>query len=100
MGRGRIKDAPCGDRVPGGALVSSVHGSIDLDRKRARGRPRRAVLQGRCCRQSLSDYLLTEIIRLAAHTPNADVLHRAAGRSGSTTSDAIVEAVRSGRDRP
>lgn len=50
--------------------------------------------------QSLSEYLLADITRLAERPPIADVLQRAAARSGGVTSDAIVEAVRSGRDRP
>lgn len=50
--------------------------------------------------QSLSDFLLADITRLAERPPIADVLQRAAARSGGVTRDAIVEAVRSGRDRP
>ncbi|MEO7118224.1 MAG: hypothetical protein ABIZ34_04550 [Candidatus Limnocylindrales bacterium] len=50
--------------------------------------------------QSLSDYLLADISRLAERPPVADVLLRAAGRAGGVDINAIVEAVRSGRDRP
>jgi len=49
---------------------------------------------------SLSDYLLEDIKRLAERPPVADVIQRAASRSGGTDVDIIVEAVRSGRDRP
>jgi plasmid stability protein len=49
---------------------------------------------------SLSDYLLTDIIRLAERPPVADVILRAASRSGGAEVALIVEAVRSGRDRP
>lgn len=56
----------------------------------------RAVTSGR----SLSDYLLAEIIRVAERPPIADVLARADDRPGGTTVGTIVEAVRSGRDRP
>ncbi len=48
---------------------------------------------------SMSDYVLEELNRLAATPPMADVLRRAAARSGGTTREAIVDAVRSGRDR-
>ena len=50
--------------------------------------------------QSLSDYLLADITRLAERPPIVDVLQRAAARSGGATSESIVDAVRSGRDRP
>lgn len=56
----------------------------------------RAVSAGR----SLSDYLLGEIIRVAERPPIADVLARAGERPGGTSVESIVEAVRSGRDRP
>jgi antitoxin FitA len=56
----------------------------------------RAVAAG----QSLSDYLLGEIVRVAERPAVADVLARAGSRSGSkATREQIVEAVRSGRDR-
>jgi hypothetical protein len=48
---------------------------------------------------SLSDYLLEDITRLAERPPVADVLRRAAARSGGAEVERIVEAVRSGRDR-
>ena len=48
---------------------------------------------------SLSDYLLGEIVRVAERPPVADVLARAASRHGGADIDAIVAAVRSGRDR-
>lgn len=48
---------------------------------------------------SLSDYALSELERLAARPPVADVLARARTRAGGADSDAIVAAVRSGRDR-
>ena len=48
---------------------------------------------------SLSDYLLAEIVRVAERPPVADVLARAAARHGGTSAEAIVTAVRSGRDR-
>ena len=49
--------------------------------------------------QSLSDYLLQELVRVAERPPVADVLARADGRSGGTRTEKIVAAVRSGRDR-
>jgi plasmid stability protein len=49
---------------------------------------------------SLSDYLLADITRLAEHPPVADVILRAASRSGGADVELIVEAVRAGRDRP
>ena len=49
---------------------------------------------------SLSDYLLADITRMAGHPPVADVMLRAASRSGGADVELIVEAVRSGRDRP
>ena len=48
---------------------------------------------------SLSDYLLEDITRLAERPPIADVIQRAASRSGGAGVELIVEAVRSGRDR-
>ena len=50
--------------------------------------------------QSLSEYLLGEISRLAERPPIAEVLLRASRRSGGADLGAIVDAVRSGRDRP
>jgi hypothetical protein len=55
----------------------------------------RAAAEG----QSLSDYLLAEITRVAARPPAADVLRRAALRHGGAQIREIVTAVRSGRDR-
>jgi antitoxin FitA len=49
--------------------------------------------------QSLSAYLLAELTRVAERPPVADVLARAATRSGGARIDHIVAAVRSGRDR-
>jgi plasmid stability protein len=48
---------------------------------------------------SLSDYLRVEITRVAERPPIAEVLARAATRSGGAPVDDIVSAVRSGRDR-
>jgi len=48
---------------------------------------------------SLSDYALGELERVAERPLVSDVLRRARARSGSTAASAIVEAVRSGRDR-
>ena len=48
---------------------------------------------------SLSDYLLSEITRVAERPPVADVLARAGDRSGGSRMERIVGAVRSGRDR-
>lgn len=49
--------------------------------------------------QSLSDYLLAEIVRVAERPPVADLLARAGARAAGAPPDRIVEAVRSGRDR-
>ncbi len=49
--------------------------------------------------QSLSDYLLADITRLAERPPISDVLQRAGARSGGAATDAIVAAVREGRNR-
>lgn len=49
--------------------------------------------------QSLSDYLRAEIVEAAELPPIADVLRRARLREGGASREAIVEAVRSGRDR-
>lgn len=48
---------------------------------------------------SLSDYLLDELVRVADRPAIADVLARASRRSGGATAHAIVDAVRTGRDR-
>lgn len=48
---------------------------------------------------SLSDYLRAEMARIAARPPVADVLVRASSRHGGASLGAIVDAVRSGRDR-
>lgn len=48
---------------------------------------------------SLSDYALGELERVAARPPIADVLRRAGERSGGASKEAIVAAVRAGRDR-
>jgi plasmid stability protein len=47
---------------------------------------------------SLSEYLLREIERVAAYPPIADVLARASTRAGGASKEAIVRAVRSGRE--
>jgi plasmid stability protein len=48
---------------------------------------------------SLSDYVLAELERVAERPPVSDLLARAESRAGGATRDAIVAAVRSGRDR-
>jgi hypothetical protein len=48
---------------------------------------------------SLSDFALGELERVAQHPPVAELLQRARGRAGGARSDAIVAAVRAGRDR-
>ncbi len=48
---------------------------------------------------SLSDYVLTELVRIAQRPPLADVLSRANSRQGGASADSIVAAVRAGRDR-
>lgn len=55
----------------------------------------RAIAAG----MSLSDYLLEELERVAGRPAVADVLVRAGRRSSGASSEAIVEAVRGGRDR-
>lgn len=50
--------------------------------------------------QSLSDYVLADITRLAERPLISDVLLRAGARSGGAGTSDIVEAVREGRDRP
>jgi antitoxin FitA len=49
--------------------------------------------------QSLSAYLLAELTRVAERPQVADVLARAGARQGGASTDEIVAAVRSGRDR-
>ena len=49
--------------------------------------------------KSLSDYLLEHIEEVAALPTNAEIFRRAAERGGGVSSEAILEAVRSGRDR-
>jgi hypothetical protein len=48
---------------------------------------------------SLSAYLLREVEQLAETPTISEVLKRARSRPGGASSKAIVEAVRSGRDR-
>lgn len=48
---------------------------------------------------SLSDYALSELQRVAEHPPVADLLARARARAGGASAEAIVAAVRAGRDR-
>ncbi|HYV16108.1 MAG TPA: hypothetical protein VE972_08805 [Conexibacter sp.] len=48
---------------------------------------------------SLSDFVLDELERVAEHPPVADLLARARARAGGAQSEAIVRAVRAGRDR-
>ena len=48
---------------------------------------------------SLSDYLLAEIVRVAERPSIAEVLLRAGGRQGGVSTQDVVDAVRSGRDR-
>ena len=48
---------------------------------------------------SLSDYALQELERVAERPPVADVLARARSRAGGANAEAVVTAVRSGRDR-
>jgi antitoxin FitA len=49
--------------------------------------------------QSLSDYLLAELTRVAERPPVADVLARAGARHRGASAEEVVAAVRSGRDR-
>jgi hypothetical protein len=60
-----------------------------------------ATLRGRAAAagQSLSAYLLAELVRVAERPPVADVLGRARARHGGAKASDIVAAVRSGRDR-
>ena len=55
----------------------------------------RAVASG----VSLSDYALGELERTARRPPVADLLARAGERAGGASGEAIVAAVRAGRDR-
>jgi plasmid stability protein len=48
---------------------------------------------------SLSDYALGELKRAAERPSVAEVLARARSRAGGASGDAIVSAVRAGRDR-
>lgn len=48
---------------------------------------------------SLSDYVLDELVRVADRPVVADVLARSSRRTSGIATNAIVEAVRSGRDR-
>ncbi len=48
---------------------------------------------------SLSDYALTELEQVAARPAVADLLRRAGSRAGGAPGEAIVAAVRSGRER-
>ena len=48
---------------------------------------------------SLSDYLLSEVTRIAERPPISEVLRRADSRRDGVTMREIVAAVRSGRDR-
>jgi antitoxin FitA len=48
---------------------------------------------------SLSDFALGELERAAERPPVADLLMRARARAGGAPSEAIIAAVRSGRDR-
>jgi plasmid stability protein len=59
-----------------------------------------AVLRTRAAAagMSLSDYLRLEITRLAGQPTLAEVIARAATRHGGASREAIVAAVRAGRD--
>lgn len=48
---------------------------------------------------SLSDYVLSELERVAGRPPVADLLRRAGARAGGVTRADIVGVVRAGRDR-
>lgn len=48
---------------------------------------------------SLSDYALQELERIAERPPVSDVLARARSRAGGVSTEAVVAAVRAGRDR-
>lgn len=47
---------------------------------------------------SLSEYALAELERVAERPPIADILSRAAARSGGASAAAVTRTVRSGRD--
>ena len=49
--------------------------------------------------ESLSEYLRREVTRLAERPTVAEVLERAASRSGGVSRAAILRAIRDGRDR-
>lgn len=49
--------------------------------------------------QSLSEYLLAEVIRVAERPAVSDVLRLASSRSGGAGVEEVVESIRSGRDR-
>jgi antitoxin FitA len=49
--------------------------------------------------KSLSDYVLSELVRVAERPALADVLKRASSRGINVPTKTIVDAVRSGRDR-
>jgi len=59
-----------------------------------------AVLRTRAAAagMSLSDYLRVEITRIAGQPTLAEVIARASARSGGASREAIVAAVRAGRD--
>jgi len=48
---------------------------------------------------SLSDYALEELQRVAARPAVADLLRQTGSRAGGASTEEIVDAVRSGRDR-
>lgn len=48
---------------------------------------------------SLSDYALGELERVTQHPPVAELLGRARSRAGGAHDEAIVAAVRAGRER-
>ena len=48
---------------------------------------------------SLSDFLLAEIEQLAGRSLNAAIFRHAGERTGGVSNDAIIAALRSGRDR-
>lgn len=48
---------------------------------------------------SLSDFLLAEIEQLAGRSVNAAIIRQAGERTGGVSNDAIIAALRSGRDR-
>ncbi len=48
---------------------------------------------------SLSDFALGELARVTRHPPVPELLERARARAGGAGGEAVVAAVRSGRDR-